>query len=107
MVWPPVPPEAEGSIWRHSRNVQVPCAVEVVSLQLVVCLVPYIDQLVPAVAGSDRVAATGREADTSHPLRMARILDGTFAYTQNILPLDGFVYGARDNLQCYQRLRPH
>ena len=58
----------EGSIWRDGHSVQVACVADVIGLQLTICQVPYLDQLVPATGNNNGIAAVGREADTRHPL---------------------------------------
>lgn len=49
----------EGSIWRDSHSVQVAQVDNMVGLQLVVCQVLYLHQLVLGTGDEDRIAATG------------------------------------------------
>lgn len=76
MAWPFLSPEAQ----RDSHRVQIADVANVISLQLTVWQLPYLDQLVPASADNNGIAATGWKADTRHPLRTALIMDSIFAY---------------------------
>lgn len=50
---------AEGSIWKESHSAQVAHVDDVIGLQLAVCQVPYLDQLVLAKGDHDGIAAIG------------------------------------------------
>ncbi|KAF6090925.1 hypothetical protein HJG60_012270 [Phyllostomus discolor] len=53
-----------GSIWRDSQGAQIPCVADGIGLQLAVCQVPLLDQLVSATGHDDGIAAVECKADT-------------------------------------------